>query len=163
MNITVTFDSLTEVKEFAAMFGGQATEVKAPDPVIPQDITAPAVAPQPAVPVSQMAPVVPVQPTVPVAPAVPVQQPVVPTAPVQSAAPAASPVPTAPIQPTVPTSTRTYTPDELAKAAMQLMDSGRQNELLELLLQFGTNSIPALQPSQYGAFATALRGMGAQI
>ena len=51
----------------------------------------------------------------------------------------------------------------LAKAAMLLLDSGKQNELLALLQQFGTNSIPALQPSQYGAFATALRGMGAQI
>ena len=168
MNITVTFDSLTEVKEFAAVFSRQATEVKAPEPVIPQDITAPAAAPQPAVPIAPAVPVAPIQTVAPVAAVVPVQQPVVPT-PVQSAAPiqptvsAASPVPTAPVPQAVPTSTRTYTPDELAKAAMQLMDSGRQNELLELLRQFGTNSIPALQPSQYGAFATALRGMGAQI
>lgn len=157
MNITVTFDSLTEVKEFAAMFSRQATEVKAPEPVTPQDITAPATAPQPAVPIAPAVPVAPIQAGAPVATVVPVQQPVVPTA------PAASPVPTAPVTQAVPTSTRTYTPDELAKAAMQLMDSGRQNELLELLRQFGTNSIPALQPSQYGAFATALRGMGAQI
>lgn len=163
MNITVTFDSLTEVKEFAAMFSRQATEVKAPEPVIPQDITAPATAPQAAVPIA------PIQTVAPVAAVVPAQQPVVPAVPVQSAAPiqptvsAVSPVPTAPVPQAVPTSTRTYTPDELAKAAMQLMDSGRQNELLELLRQFGTNSIPALQPSQYGAFATALRGMGAQI
>lgn len=157
MNITVTFDSLTEVKEFAAMFSRQATEVKAPEPMIPQDITAPATAPQPAVPIAPAVPVAPIQTVAPVAAVVPVQQPVVPTA------PAASPVPTAPVPQAVPTSTRTYTPDELAKAAMQLMDSGRQNELLELLRQFGTNSIPALQPSQYGAFATALRGMGAQI
>lgn len=154
MNITVTFDSLMEVKEFAAVFSRQATEVKAPEPVIPQDITAPAV------------PVAPIQTVAPVAAVVPAQQPVVPVqpaAPIQPTAPAASPVPTAPVPQAVPTSTRTYTPDELAKAAMQLMDSGRQNELLELLRQFGTNSIPALQPSQYGAFATALRGMGAQI
>lgn len=157
MNITVTFDSLTEVKEFAAVFSRQATEVKAPEPVIPQDITAPAAAPQPAVPIAPAVPVAPIQTVAPVAAVVPAQQPVVP------AAPAASPVPTVPVPQAVPTSTRTYTPDELAKAAMQLMDSGRQNELLELLRQFGTNSIPALQPSQYGAFATTLRGMGAQI
>ena len=157
MNITVTFDSLTEVKEFAAVFSRQATEVKAPEPVIPQDITAPAAAPQSAVPIAPAVPVAPIQTVAPVAAVVPAQHPVVP------AAPAASPVPTVPVPQAVPTSTRTYTPDELAKAAMQLMDSGRQNELLELLRQFGTNSIPALQPSQYGAFATALRGMGAQI
>lgn len=166
MNITVTFDSLMEVKEFAAVFSRQATEVKAPEPVIPQDITAPAAAPQPAVPIAPAVPVAPIQTVAPVAAVVPAQQPVVPVqpaAPIQPTAPAASPVPTAPVPQAVPTSTRTYTPDELAKAAMQLMDSGRQNELLELLRQFGTNSIPALQPSQYGAFATALRGMGAQI
>ena len=151
------------------MFGGQATEIKASDPVIPQDIATPLTAPQPAVPIAPVVPAAPIQTGAPVATVVPVQQPVVPTAPVQPAAPiqptasAASPVPTAPVPQAVPTSTRTYTPDELAKAAMQLMDSGRQNELLELLRQFGTNSIPALQPSQYGAFATALRGMGAQI
>ena len=166
MNITVTFDSLMEVKEFAAVFSRQATEVKAPEPVIPQDITAPAAAPQPAVPIAPAVPVAPIQTVAPVAAVVPAQQPVVPVqpaAPIRPTAPAASPVPTAPVPQAVPTSTRTYTPDELAKAAMQLMDSGRQNELLELLRQFGTNSIPALQPSQYGAFATALRGMGAQI
>ena len=81
----------------------------------------------------------------------------------QPTVPVTHAVPVAPAQPAVPTSTHTYTPDELAKAAMQLMDSGKQNELLALLQQFGTNSIPLLQPSQYGAFATALRGMGAQI
>ena len=46
---------------------------------------------------------------------------------------------------------------------MQLMDSGRQNDLINLLAQFGVNSVPHLQPNQYGAFATALREMGAQI
>lgn len=158
MNITVTFNDLDEVRAFAAMIGGQTAEDKAPDPVISQNVTAPSAAQQPAVPVTHVAPVVPVQPVTPVQSAVPT----VPVQPVTSV-PTQSPVPTAPVQPAVPTSAHTYTPDELAKAAMQLMDSGKQNELLTLLQQFGTNSIPALQPSQYGAFATALRGMGAQI
>lgn len=65
----------------------------------------------------------------------------------------------------VPTAAHTYTADELAKAAMTLMDmdAGKQMELIQLLASFGVNSIPALQPEQMGAFATALRGMGAQI
>ncbi|MFR8164636.1 MAG: hypothetical protein ACLU8D_00105 [Enterocloster sp.] len=46
---------------------------------------------------------------------------------------------------------------------MSLMDSGRQPDLIALLGQFGVVSIPDLRPEQYGAFATALRGMGAQI
>ena len=150
MNITVTFNNLDEVKMFAAMFAGQPGEKKAPEPVITQGTTAPTAASQYTVPVTQAVPTAPIQPVASAARAVPVQS-AVPTA------------PTVPVQQAVPTSTRTYTPDELAKAAMPLMDSGRQNELLTLLQQFGTSSIQTLHPSQYGAFATALRGMGAQI
>lgn len=104
-------------------------------------------------PVMQQTPVVPTQPA---APATPVQ----PTAPVALAQPAA---PTTPVQATVPTTSVTYTPDDLARAAFALMDSGRQQELIGLLQQFGVNAIPELKPEQFGAFATALRGMGAQI
>ena len=35
--------------------------------------------------------------------------------------------------------------------------------LLQLLKDFGVEALPTLQPEQYGAFATALRGLGAQI
>ena len=86
-----------------------------------------------------------------------VQEPAQPAAPMVPTTPVTS-VPTA-----VPTSTHTYTPDDLAKAAMLLMDSGKQQELIALLGQFGAAAIPELRPEQYGAFATALRGMGAQI
>lgn len=68
-----------------------------------------------------------------------------------------------PPQAAVPTTTTGYTLDDLARAAMTLMDAGRQQELLGLLSQFGVDSLPALPQTQYGAFATALRGMGAQI
>ena len=81
-------------------------------------------------------------------------QPAAPTAPVQPQA-----IPSAP----VPTTSVSYTPDDLAKAAMSLMDSGRQADLLGLLQQFGVTSLPELKPEQYGPFATALRGLGAQI
>ncbi len=66
-------------------------------------------------------------------------------------------------QPPVQTSTPSYTADELSRAAITLMDAGRQNELIGLLQQFGVMSVPNLRPDQYGAFATALRGLGAQI
>lgn len=65
--------------------------------------------------------------------------------------------------PTAPTSVPSYTPDDLARAAMTLMDSGRQRELIGLLQTFGVSSLPELRPEQYGGFATALRGLGAQI
>ena len=72
-------------------------------------------------------------------------------------------MPTAPATPAAPAAQVSYKPDDLARAAMSLMDSGRQPDLIALLGQFGVVSIPDLRPEQYGAFATALRGMGAQI
>ena len=63
----------------------------------------------------------------------------------------------------VQTTAQSYTMDDLTKAAVMLMDSGRQADLLNLLAQFGVEALPALPQEQYGAFATALRGLGAQI
>ena len=63
----------------------------------------------------------------------------------------------------VQTSTPSYTLDDISRAATTLMDAGRQGELIELLRQFGIATLPDLPKEQYGAFATALRGMGAQI
>lgn len=84
------------------------------------------------------------------APQQPVAQPQ--TAPVQS-------VPT-----TVPTTAKTYTLPELAKAAGQLMDSGKQQQLIDLLNKtFGVQALNFLPVERYGDFATALRGLGAQL
>lgn len=90
----------------------------------------------------------------PVQPAVPVQ-----TTPVQTAAP----VQVAPVAPVVPTVEHTYTLDDLANAAMTLMDKGMQTQLQNLLAGYGVEALPALPKNQYGNFATALRGMGANI
>ena len=81
-----------------------------------------------------------------------------PAAPVQQASPAPQNV-----APTVPTAAVEYTLDDLARAGMTLVDSGRQGDLLQLLARFGVSALPALPKAQYGAFATALREMGAQI
>lgn len=66
-------------------------------------------------------------------------------------------------QTAVPTAPHTYTLDELANAAMQLMGRGMQVQLQELLAGYGVEALPMLPAEQYGNFATALRGMGAQI
>lgn len=63
----------------------------------------------------------------------------------------------------VPTSQHTYSMDELARAAMTLMDKGGMAELQQLLAGYGCETLQQLPPEQYGSFATALRGMGAQI
>lgn len=138
MQITVCFNNLDEVREFteSILVGGSLTQ------------TCESVQQVPGAPVQQTS-AVPVQQ----APVAPAQQ--APVAPVQQA-------PAAPTQ-QVPTSNVTYGPDDLARAAMALMDSGKQQELIALLGQFGVVSIPELRQEQYGAFATALRGMGAQI
>lgn len=101
----------------------------------------------------------------PVAPAsVPNPVPAVPVSAPVSGAPASAPVPAVPVPvPVVPTTTPSYTLDDLARAAMTLMDSGRQEELVGLLAGFGVETLPALPTEKYGAFATALREMGASI
>ncbi len=99
----------------------------------------------------------------------PQADPVEQTAPTQQPAPQPDPEPVVPAEPqkptpaAVPTSQQTYTLDDLARAGMTLMDSGRQADLQGLLKQFGVEALPALPQEQYGSFATALRGLGAQI
>lgn len=94
---------------------------------------------------------------------VPVAQPAVPVTP-QPAPEVPRPIQQAATQATaVPTTTRAYTAEELRQAAMTLMDKGMQAQLQSLLAGYGVEALPMLPPEQYGNFATALRGLGAQI
>lgn len=131
--ITVTFDSFEDMKEFAEKFlGTEKVPVSLGEKEVPAQTQS-----------------IPVTPVAPVTPITPVQ-----SAPVTPAQPAMS---------TVPTTERTYSLDELANAAMTLMDKGMQNQLQELLASYGVEALPALPREMYGNFATALRGMGANI
>ena len=69
----------------------------------------------------------------------------------------------APPKTAVPTSSTTYSMEQLAVAATQLVDAGRRNELVELLGQFGVQALTALPKEQYGNFATKIREMGAKL
>lgn len=140
--ITVTFESYEDLKEFAE----KLLETKQ-ETAVQSNAVANKVAEKVATPVQA-----------------------VPTAPITQAAPTVAPVqqpaPVTPVQPpvtAVPTTERTYTLDELANAAMTLMDKGMQAQLQELLSGYGVEALPALPKDQYGNFATALRGMGANI
>lgn len=103
----------------------------------------------------------------PVAPA-PVQ-----TAPTPAPAPTPTPTPAAPpvtpmptaAAPTsaVPVTAPTYTLDQIAKAGANLVDAGKMEQLLALLTKYGVQAVTQLTPDQYGAFATELRALGAQI
>lgn len=179
MNITVNFDSLEEMKAFAValMEEGAAEVIKtanqtAPttpaDPVPFQPTPVPSTQPTSQVPVQQPAsvqpqPVPPVQPT----PQVPVQP---------SQAPQTQPTSQVPVQPTqapqtpppvqpqpVNTSTPQYTLEDLARAAVPLQDAGRGQDLMALLQKYNVMSMTQLDPSVFGAFATDLRALGAQI
>lgn len=75
-------------------------------------------------------------------------------------------VPFAPVQQAVTpvqTEVHNYTLDELSKAAVQLMDAGKQAELVSLINTFGVMSMPELPKERYGEFAVALRELGAQL
>lgn len=103
-------------------------------------------------PAQQQAPVTPTQPQ-----AVPTQQ-----APVQQQAPT-TPASQQQQPQAVPTSAPTYTFDQLAVAATQLMDAGRMADLQQLLSSFGVQALMELPETQFGAFATKLRELGAKI
>lgn len=75
-----------------------------------------------------------------------------------------APAPVAAAPESVPvTAPQTYTQEQLAVAATQLMDAGRQPELISLLAAFGVQALTQLPKEQYGNFATQLRAMGARI
>ena len=145
--ITVTFESYEDLKEFAEKLLGTKQETAVQSNVVANKVAEKVSTPVQAVPTT---PVVQAAPTATPVQAVPVQQ-------SGAVAPVQAPV-TA-----VPTTERTYTLDELANAAMTLMDKGMQTQLQELLAGYGVEALPALPKDQYGNFATALRGMGANI
>ena len=159
MNISVTFQDFKEMEEFCKSIVGAGEKKVEPATPVPADV--------PALKIS-----VPIQSesALSQAAAAPAQsapaQPIVTQQPAVAVAPASTPSPSqgqAPVQTAVPTTAQSYSADDLARAAMTLMDAGRMNDLQALLAQFGINSLPELPESQRGAFATALRGMGAKI
>ncbi len=80
------------------------------------------------------------------------------------AAPPVTPMPTAAAPASaVPVTAPTYTLDQIAKAGANLVDAGKMEQLLALLTKYGVQAVTQLTPDQYGAFATELRALGAQI
>lgn len=123
----------------------------------------------PVAPVADSAPAAPVSPTpapvapvaAPVAPTAPAPTAPVPTAPVPTEQPADAPVAHAPDA--APVNAPTYTVDQIARAGASLVDAGKMEQLLTLLARYGVAAVTQLKPDQFGAFATELRALGAQI
>lgn len=163
MKITVEAPDLAAsiLKLAKAIASGPDPDILTPDEPLPVASypTVPAPAPAPAAPVSP-APVTPTQTPAPTATppvAAPSSAPV-PTAGQTSAAPGNTPAPTVPV-----TGAPTYTLDQISRAGASLVDAGKMQQLLELLGRYGVQAVTQLQPEQYGAFATELRALGAQI
>ena len=81
-----------------------------------------------------------------------------PTAGPTSAAPGNTPAPAVPV-----TGAPAYTLDQISRAGASLVDAGKMQQLLEFLGRYGVQAVTQLKPEQYGAFATELRALGAQI
>lgn len=143
---TLTAATMQTLKEGAEKY--KPVEAPAPVPAAPAPLQGAlqAAAPAPVVPQAPVAPVVPAQPVAPQQMVMPqtVPQPVEAPAPVPSTAPS-------------------YKMDDLARAAASVVDAGKQPELMQILASFGVVSLPEIPADQYGAVATALRGLGAQI
>ena len=161
MKITVEAPDLAAsiLKLAKAIASGPDPDILTPDEPLPVASYPTAPAPAPAAPVSP-APVTPTQtPTPAPAPTVAAPSPApAPTAGQTSAAPGNTPAPTVPVA-----GAPTYTLDQISRAGASLVDAGKMQQLLELLGRYGVQAVTQLQPEQYGAFATELRALGAQI
>lgn len=162
MKITVEAPDLAAsiLKLAKAIASGPDPNILTPDEPLPvasyPTAPAPAPAPAPAAPVSP-APVNPYPDPGPSTATPPVAAPA-PTVGQTSAAPGNTPAPTVPV-----TGAPTYTLDQISRAGASLVDAGKMQQLLELLGRYGVQAVTQLQPEQYGAFATELRALGAQI
>lgn len=81
-----------------------------------------------------------------------------------TAVPVAQPAPVTAV-PVAQTTAPAYTRERVASAGAMLIQSQpeKREELIGLLARFGVNAINNLPEAQLGAFATALRGLGANI
>jgi hypothetical protein len=135
---------IVEATGLAAAINNLATAMGGSAKVMPAEFRQPVILAAPGIPAQQQAPVNYPAPTAPMqnAPGAPVQQPA----------------------PGIPLGQAPkYTAEQIMTAGAALVDAGRVQDLMNLLNSFGVQAVAALKPEQLGAFATALREMGAKI
>lgn len=145
IKVTVSAPELSEaINNLAKAYAGNPTAtVQAVNPVQ----TETAVPAQPRAPVTNSAPSV----NTPPAPAVATQ-------PVQTVPTATSPAVQAPSEPA-----KTYTQEQLSNAGAALCEQGKMPQLIQLLSQFGAQSIVQVSKEQYTALAEGLKALGANL
>lgn len=147
---TTLANAMAGVKPAAAP---AATNANGAAPAVQYGSVVPMAAQTPAPPVTQTvtapAPAAPVNPTQTGYPSMPTSYPSN-TAPVTTAPVAQAPA---------------FTLEQVSKAGADLITAqpAKMQDLMVLLQQYGVQTIQALPADKLGAFATALRGMGAQI
>ena len=140
VKVTIAAPELSEaINNLAAAIGGKAAQSAPVTAPVAQQIPTPVSAE----PVTLQMPVQ----TVPMAAPAPVAH-----------APASYPAPRVPLAPPPP-----HTGAQILAAGATLMDAGKVNELMNLLHSFGVQAVMDLKPEQLGAFATAMRELGAKI
>ena len=170
MKITVEAPDLAAsiLKLAEAIASGPDPALLIPDEPLPVSAYPATPAAAPVAPVAAPVSPAPVNPTpgpapttaAPVAAPSPSPTPVTnaPTAGPTSAAPGNTPAPAVPV-----TGAPAYTLDQISRAGASLVDAGKMQQLLELLGRYGVQAVTQLKPEQYGAFASELRALGAQI
>ena len=170
MKITVEAPDLAAsiLKLAEAIASGPDPALLIPDKPLPVSAYPATPAAAPVAPVAAPVSLAPVNPTpgpapttaAPVAAPSPSPTPVTnaPTAGPTSAVPGNTPAPAVPV-----TGAPAYTLDQISRAGASLVDAGKMQQLLELLGRYGVQAVTQLKPEQYGAFATELRALGAQI
>lgn len=152
INVTIHCPDLVAAAQLLAKCTGTAAPAT---PVAPAPVVAP---PAPAV-----------QATAPVQLQHPATNPTTPASPTTSTgyhSEATAPAVPAPAPATVPLAQApTFTLAEISKAGADLISAnpGLLPKVNELLAQYGIQTLDKLKPDQFGAFATALRGLGAKI
>lgn len=68
-----------------------------------------------------------------------------------------------PVQQTPLASPPTYSIAQIQQACAPLIDAGKQPDIVNLIKSFGVQALTQIPTERLGEFATALRGLGAQI
>lgn len=148
INVTIHCPDLVAAAQLLAKCTGTAAPA-APAPVV----APPAPAAQVTAPVQLQHPAT--NPTMIAGPTIP-----------STICPSEAPAPAVPAPATVPLAQApTFTLAEISKAGADLIsiNPGLLPKVNELLAQYGIQTLDKLKPDQFGAFATALRGLGAKI
>lgn len=162
--ITALTDAISKVSGGEVVIPtGAAMQIAGVEAVPAAEVTQPTSVASTPQPVPQPTPVTPAPQPVPQAAPTPqpVQQPA-PVAPTPQPVPQAAPTAPQAVAP-APAQTQSITLETICNAGAKLVEQGQMNQVIQLLGKYGVQAVNQIKPEQFGAFATDLRALGAQI